>query len=221
MPFWQHYGVSSTTVFLLHRSVQSLVFEEIIPNWLQSVVLEADFHISKSPLFCPSTQSFKCSLAENDECTFSMLNSIWPVEYSICICFLLHTLVCKLSTLHRSSDVNSYSSGNINGGPLRVRQNFGGFVEKILTWFYASLKQKISASDVCVPYIYLHAQNSTCIIEIHYFLYNYILTNVCVCINRYYTFFSNCTLSWNTKIGLSKYNKPFKKQLLKFSQEFG
>ena len=83
--------------------------------------------------------------------------------------------------------MNNYSSGDINGGPLQwVRQNFGGFVEKILTWFYASLKQNNSASDsyftiddafqyflsflsndVCVQYIYLHVENSTWIIEIY------------------------------------------------------
>lgn len=167
-----------------------------------------------------------------------MLNSIWPIEYSTCICFLLHTFVCKLPTLHRSSDVNSYSSGDINDGPLQwVRQNFGGFVEKKLTWFHASLKQKISASDsyfiiydafqyflsflsndVCVQYIYLHAQNSTCIIE---YTISYIIIFLQMCVSVLtdaILFFSNCTLSWNTKIGLSKYNKPFKKQSVKFSQ---
>lgn len=148
LPFWQHYGLFSTTVVLTWKkvlcgSVQSLMSEDITPNWLESVVLAARFPISKSPLFAPFHIELSVFFGGKWEvCVFLSLILFQQLNRAIAFVFYL------------CFGVNPYSSGDVNGDPLQwVKHIFGGFVEQLLTRFYFSMKQKIQPVTIILQYI--------------------------------------------------------------------
>lgn len=137
------YNCRSDLEKMLCGSVQSLMSEDITPNWLESVVLAARFPISKSPLFVPFHIELSVFFGGKWEvCVFLSLILFQQLNRAIAFVFYL------------CFDVNPYSSGDVNGDPLQwVKHIFGGFVEQLLTRFYFSMKQKIQPVTIILQYI--------------------------------------------------------------------